>query len=120
MASEADAESDFNPDTLLADLEPLEDLDDAEFGLPPVENPPSLEDILAGNDDNDEEFEDGVDLDDAASSSSTVPIAQACPNTLSIALRQLNNSSQDTLSIGSESKSRGSNRSQSKSRCKAN
>ena len=115
MASEADAESDFNPDTLLADLEPLEDLDDAEFGLPPVENPPSLEDILAGNDDNDEEFEDGVDLDDAASSSSTVPIAQACPNTLSIALRQLNNSSQDTLSIGSESKSRGSNRSQSKS-----
>lgn len=28
-------------------LEPLEDLDDVEFGLPPVENPPSLEEILA-------------------------------------------------------------------------
>ena len=50
MASEADTESEFNPDTLLADLEPLEDLDDAEFGLPLVENPSSLEDILAGND----------------------------------------------------------------------
>ena len=64
MASEADTESEFNPDTLLADLEPLEDLDDAEFGLPPVENPPSLEDILAGNDEDNDEFEDGVDLDD--------------------------------------------------------
>ena len=31
------------------DLEPLEDLDDAEFGLPPVDQPPSLEDILAAD-----------------------------------------------------------------------
>jgi len=36
---------------LLGSLEPLEDLDDVEFGLPPVENPPSLEDILAENGD---------------------------------------------------------------------
>ena len=54
MASEADTESEFYTNTLLADLEPLKDLDDAEFGLPPVENPSSLEDILAGNN----EFED--------------------------------------------------------------
>ncbi len=32
-------------------LEPLEDLDDAEFGLPPVENLPTLEEILAEDDD---------------------------------------------------------------------
>ena len=39
-------------------------------------------------------------------------IVQACPNALSVALRQLNNSSGgDTLSIGSDSKSRGSNKS---------
>ena len=37
-----------NPDSFL-DLEPLEDLDDAEFGLPPVDQPPSLEDILAAD-----------------------------------------------------------------------
>ena len=41
------------------DLEPLEDLDDAEFGLPPVEQPPSLEDILAADDN--EEFDDFFD-----------------------------------------------------------
>ena len=32
-------------------LEPLEDLDDAEFGLPPVQNLPTLEEILAEDDD---------------------------------------------------------------------
>ena len=48
-SSEADSEADtFSTDALLADLEPLEDLDDAEFGIPPVENPPTLEEILAG------------------------------------------------------------------------
>ena len=47
-SSEADSEADtFSTDALLADLEPLEDLDDAEFGIPPVENPPTLEEILA-------------------------------------------------------------------------
>ena len=48
-SSEADSEADtYSTDALLADLEPLEDLDDAEFGIPPVENPPTLEEILAG------------------------------------------------------------------------
>merc|ERR1712051_494962 len=48
-SSEADSEADtFSTDAILADLEPLEDLDDAEFGIPPVENPPTLEEILAG------------------------------------------------------------------------
>ena len=104
---------DFDAEALLADLEPLEDLDDAEFGLPPIENPPTLEEILAANDDNDEDLEDNIDLDDAASSASTLPISQAYPNTLSVALRQLNNSATgDTLSVGSDSKSRGSSRSQ--------
>lgn len=65
-----------------------------------------------GDIDIDEDLEDNIDLDDAASSASTLPIAQACPNTLSVALRQLNNSSGgDTLSIGSDSKSRGSSKS---------
>lgn len=107
MSSEQES-SDLNAEALLADLEPLEDLDDAEFGLPPVEYPPTLEEILATNDENEDDFED--DLDDAASSASTLPISQACSNTLSVALRQLNNSSNcgDTLSIGSDSKSRGS------------
>ena len=41
------------------DLEPLEDLDDAEFGLPPIEQPPSLEDILAA--DENEEFDEFFD-----------------------------------------------------------
>jgi hypothetical protein len=42
-------EDDFEDPVLgvLNVLEPLEDLDDIEFGLPPVENPPSLEEILA-------------------------------------------------------------------------
>ena len=106
--------SEANADAILAELEPLEDLDDVEFGIPPVENPPTLDEILAANDDNEEDFEDGGDLDDAASSASTLPIAQACPNTLSVALRQLNSSAGDTLSIGSDSKSRGSNKSHSK------
>ena len=35
---------------VLSELEPLEDLDDAEFGLPPVDNPPTLEEILAEDD----------------------------------------------------------------------
>ena len=35
----------IQPDDSFPDLEPLEDLDDAEFGLPPIEQPPSLEDI---------------------------------------------------------------------------
>ena len=45
------------------DLEPLEDLDDAEFGLPPVDQPPSLEDILAAdeNDELDDIFEEEAD-----------------------------------------------------------
>ena len=70
-----------------------------------AENPSPFEDILTGNDENIETLksEYSVDLDDAASSSATVPIAQACPNTLSTALRQLSNSSQDTLPISSES-----------------
>ena len=47
--SEADSEAESNStDAILADLEPLEDLDDVEFGIPPVENPPTLEEILAG------------------------------------------------------------------------
>ncbi len=103
-------EAALNAEAILADLEPLEDLDDAEFGLPPVDNPPTLEEILAANDDNDEEFEDGFDIDDAASTASTVPIAQACNNTLSVALRQLNTSnvSGDTMSVHSKgSKSSG-------------
>ena len=111
--------SEANADAILADLEPLEDLDDAEFGIPPVENPPTLEEILAANDDNEEEFEDGIDLDDAASSASTLPIAQAFPNTLSVALRQLGSGATgDTLSIGSDSKSRGSAKSHSKNQVK--
>ena len=50
------------------DLEPLEDLDDAEFGLPPIEQPPSLEDILAAdeNDELDEFLEDEVCLDSSS------------------------------------------------------
>ena len=65
-----------------------------------------------GQDDQDDD-EDNIDVDDAASSASTLPIAQACPNTLSVALRQLNNSTGgDTLSIGSDSKSRTSAKSQ--------
>ena len=34
MSADPEAE-DFDAEALLADLEPLEDLDDAEFGLPP-------------------------------------------------------------------------------------
>ena len=51
-----------NPDSFL-DLEPLEDLDDAEFGLPPVDQPPSLEDILAAdeNEELDDFFEEELD-----------------------------------------------------------
>ena len=65
-----------------------------------------------GQDDQDDD-DDNIDVDDAASSASTLPIAQACPNTLSVALRQLNNSTGgDTLSIGSDSKSRTSAKSQ--------
>lgn len=106
-------ESETSAEAILADLEPLEDLDDIEFGIPPVENPPSLEEILAANDENEDDFEE--DLDDAASSASTLPISQACPNTLSVALRQLNNG--DTLSIGShDSKSRTSNSAKNKVR----
>ena len=119
--SEADSEAESNStEAILAELEPLEDLDDLEFGIPPVENPPTLEEILAANDDNEDDFEEsGEVFDDAASSASTLPIAQACPNTLSVALRQLNNSSTgDTLSIGSDSKSRGSNKSHSKNQGK--
>lgn len=102
-------------DALLADLEPLEDLDDEEFGIPPVDNPPTLDEILAANDDNEDDLDETGDLDDGASSASTLPIAQACPNSLSVALRQLNNSSTgDTLSIGSDSKSRGSSKSHGK------
>ena len=108
MSADPEAE-DFDAEALLADLEPLEDLDAAEFGLPPVENPPTLEEILAVNDENDEDLEDNIDLDDAASSTSTLPIAQACNHNLSMVLRQFsNNASGDTLSIGSDSKSRGS------------
>ena len=76
--------------------------------------------FFSANDDNEDDFEEsGEVFDDAASSASTLPIAQACPNTLSVALRQLNNSSGgDTLSIGSDSKSRGSNKSHSKNQGK--
>ena len=51
-----------------ADLEPLEDLDDAEFGLPPVDQPPNLEDILAAvdNEDLDEFLEDESCVDSSA------------------------------------------------------
>ena len=76
--------------------------------------------FFSANDDNEDDFEEsGEVFDDAASSASTLPIAQACPNTLSVALRQLNNcSAGDTLSIGSDSKSRGSNKSHSKNQGK--
>ena len=47
------------------ELEPLEDLDDAEFGLPPIDQPPSLEDILAAdeNEELDEFLEDEIGLE---------------------------------------------------------
>ena len=48
------------------ELEKLEDLDDAEFGLPPVDQIPSLEDILAAEDNGD--FEEFLEDDDAESS----------------------------------------------------
>ena len=58
----------IQPDDSFPDLEPLEDLDDAEFGLPPIEQPPSLEDILAAdeNDELDEFLEDEVCLDSSS------------------------------------------------------
>jgi hypothetical protein len=115
--SEENEETPLDAEAILADLEPLEDLDDAEFGLPPIENMPTLEEILASNEDNEDDFEDGgYDMDDAASTASTVPIAQAISgnNTLSAALRQFHNGAADTLSINSDSKSRGSSKSQNK------
>ena len=50
------------PEETFPELEPLEDLDDAEFGLPPVDQPPSLEDILAAdeNEELDEFLEDEI------------------------------------------------------------
>ena len=48
-------------------LEPLEDLDDEEFGLPPVENLPTLEEILAENED-DDQIRTVDDFDDDATS----------------------------------------------------
>ena len=45
--------------------------------------------FFSATDDNEDDFdESGEVFDDAASSASTLPIAQACPNTLSVALRQ--------------------------------
>ena len=52
MSLEEDEEKEKAAGDGLTDLlEPLEDLDDAEFGLPPVENLPTLEEILAEDDD---------------------------------------------------------------------
>jgi hypothetical protein len=51
MSLEDDDGQDKTAGEVLAELEPLEDLDDAEFGLPPVDNPPTLEEILAEDDD---------------------------------------------------------------------
>ena len=45
--------------------------------------------LFSATDDNEDDFDESGDVfDDAASSASTLPIAQACPNTLSVALRQ--------------------------------
>ena len=45
--------------------------------------------LFSATDDNEDDFDENGDVfDDAASSASTLPIAQACPNTLSVALRQ--------------------------------
>ena len=45
--------------------------------------------LFPATDDNEDDFDESGDVfDDAASSASTLPIAQACPNTLSVALRQ--------------------------------
>jgi len=51
MSLEDDDDQDRTGGEVLPELEPLEDLDDAEFGLPPVDNPPTLEEILAEDDD---------------------------------------------------------------------
>ena len=51
MSLEDDDDHDRAAGEVLSELEPLEDLDDAEFGLPPVDNPPTLEEILAEDDD---------------------------------------------------------------------
>ena len=49
----------------------------------------NLQLFFSATDDNEDDFdESGEVFDDAASSASTLPIAQACPNTLSVALRQ--------------------------------
>ena len=51
MSLEDDEDHDKIGVETFADLEPLEELDDAEFGLPPVDNPPTLEEILNEDDD---------------------------------------------------------------------
>ena len=63
--STTDHEEQPESEDTLTDLEPLEDLDDQEFGLPPIDRPPTLEDILAAEDDEiaDEFLEDESYLD---------------------------------------------------------
>lgn len=66
MSLEDDDDQDKIGGEAFADLEPLEDLDDAEFGLPPVDNPPTLEEILNEDDDLPRTVDD---FDDDANSS---------------------------------------------------
>lgn len=83
--------------SLLEDMEPLEELDDAEYGLPPIENPPSLEDILAGHDDGcDDEVEDDEDRLSLSSNEQPLLAGQQPP--------EANWNLEETLSV----KSRGS------------